>query len=378
MMNSISEPAMDHSATGSQTFADPRNNPAKESVVTTESTETKAPKERSYAEYRQILSSSLAPEVFKANPARLGWYFSCMAIGIASFVAVVLLNPAWELKLVAGIVIGLCNGTLGFVCHELGHGSIVKNRKVQNFLGYFGMIPFLVSPTYWKFSHNRLHHANAQRLIEDPDAFPNLRIYRASKFMRFMFPFTPGSGYKRSAFYFFYWFSFHNIISQLYLRFRNRIFDGMDHKQVSLELGGQIAIVIGLAIFAGPSNWFFLLLIPLAVQNYMLMSYISTNHNLSPLTSENDPLVNSLSVTNHPVLEFLHLNFGYHVEHHLYPTVNPKHAKAIHYQLVKQFPDLYKIMPKHVAMKKLYKTARIYKNSRQLVHPETMEVFDTV
>ena len=108
------------------------------------------------------------------------------------------------------------------------------------------------------------------------------------------------------------------------------------------------------------------------------MSYISTNHNVSPLTKDNDPLVNSLTVTNHPVLEFLHLNFGYHVEHHLFPTMSPAHSKKVHKALVAKYGDQYKMMSKGAAMKLLYKTPRIYKNSKQLVHPYTGEVHDTI
>lgn len=372
MMNTMSEPTSQHSAPR-LTSEQPALEPSQNSNTSGDFTSG-----RTFAQYRAALSASLGPEVFKANPARMLWYFCAMAIGLGSFSAIVVLDQPWPVKLFFAVLLGLCNGTLGFVCHELAHGSILKNRNVQNFFNFFGMIPFLVSPTYWKYSHNRLHHGSAQRLIEDPDAFPNLRIFRSSKFMQFMFPFTPGSGHKRSVLYFFFWFSFHNIVSQIYLRFRNRIFDGMDHKRVTLELTGQLLVVAGLAVLAGPANWLWVFVIPLAVQNYMLMSYISTNHNLSPLTSENDPLVNSLSVTNHPALEWLHLNFGYHVEHHLYPAVNPKHAKAIHFELVRQFPEVYKIMPKWKAMRALYQTARIYKNSRELINPETMETYPTI
>ena len=136
--------------------------------------------------------------------------------------------------------------------------------------------------------------------------------------------------------------------------------------------------MVALLAIAGPANWIFVFVIPFAIQNYVLMSYISTNHNLSPLTSENDPLVNSLSMTNHPVLEWLNLNFGYHVEHHLFPTVSGKHTKVIHRHLVRLYPDKYKFMPKGEAMRALYKTARIYKNSETLIHPETLETFDTI
>ena len=48
-----------------------------------------------------------------------------------------------------------------------------------------------------------------------------------------------------------------------------------------------------------------------------------------PLTEVNDPLANTLSVTAPRWLERLHLQFGYHVEHHLFPMVSGRHAPAI-------------------------------------------------
>ncbi len=336
------------------------------------------PVERSVAFYNRALREHLDPAIFRPNPRRLIGFALCMGIASALIAFVVLVNPAWYIRVLAGLGIGFCTGTLGFLCHEVLHGSIVRNQKLQDALFFFGILPFFISPTYWRHSHNRLHHGAAQKLIEDPDAFPNLRIFKASKFMKFMFPFTPGSGHKRSVFYFFFWFSFHNLVAQVYMRFRNRGFDDMNHRKATLEFAAQVAIGIGYAILIGPSNWLPLFVLPILIQNYMLMSYISTNHNLSPLTNVNDPLANSLSVTNHPIMEFLNVNFGYHVEHHLFPTVNPKYAKTIHRELVRLFPENYKIMPKYKAMIRLYQTPRIYKNARTLVHPETGNLYATL
>ncbi len=328
--------------------------------------------------YRREILPRLGPEVFEVNPARLVYLGLCGLGSIAAFCAIVVLNPAWPIKLLLGVAIGLCNGVIGFLTHELLHGSVVKNTKLQTFLGFFGLMPFLISPTYWRYVHNRLHHGKTQQTIRDPDAFPTMRVYKASKFVQTIFPFTPGSGYKRSYLYFFFWLSFHEFTAQIYLRFRNGIFDAMDHKRVTIELSAQVAIVLALMWIAGPSNWLWMVILPIAFQNYLLMSYISTNHNLSPLTSDNDPLVNSLTVTNHPLIEMLTINFGYHVEHHLFPTVSGKHAKKIHRELLQAFPDTYKHMPKWKAMKALYATARIYKNSKTLINPETLQTYDTI
>ncbi|MCJ8276494.1 MAG: fatty acid desaturase, partial [Bdellovibrionales bacterium] len=92
----------------------------------------------------------------------------------------------------------------------------------------------------------------------------------------------------------------------------------------------------------------------------------------------NDPLVNSLTVTNHPILEFLHVHFGYHVEHHLFPTVSGVHLKAIHKELKERYPEKYLYMPKWKAMVALYKTARIYKNPTTLFNPLTGATYPTL
>lgn len=328
--------------------------------------------------YRREVMPLLGAEVFELNPLRLGWFAACVSVAVVGFYAIVALDLPWFAKLAIGIAIGLANGVLGFVTHELLHGSIVKNERVQNVLGFFGLMPFLISPTYWRFVHNRLHHGKTQQTIRDPDAYPTLRIYKSSKFVQAIFPYTPGSGHKRSVLYFFFWLSFHEFVAQIYLRFRNGVFDGMNHRRVSVELAFQVAIMGAAAVYAGPANWLWVVVLPIAAQNYLLVSYIATNHNLSPLTSENDPLANSLTVTSHPVVEFFTLNFGYHVEHHLFPTVSPRHAKKIHVVLIKKFPESFKVMSKWKAMKALYSTPRIYKSANVLVHPETMQTFDTI
>jgi fatty acid desaturase len=332
----------------------------------------------SVAFYRQALSKNLSPDILKADPSRLIWYFSAAALSVGSFLIIVNGGFSWPIKLALGVFVGFCNGTMSFVTHEIYHGSVIKNQKVQNILGFFGALPFFISPTFWRFWHNRLHHGKTQQLIRDPDAFPNLKIYKQSTFIKAMFPFTPGSGHKRSYAYFFFWFSFHNFVAQTYLRFRNKIFAGLDQKQVNLEFGLQVLIGGALLTYSGPRNWPYVFLAPLVVQNYLLMSYISTNHNLSPLTQDNDPLINSLTVTNHPVLEFLNLNFGYHVEHHIFPQASSSKIKAVHNELKKQFPESFQVMPKWKAVKALYSTSRIYKNSNQLVNPKTMKTYQTL
>jgi fatty acid desaturase len=327
--------------------------------------------------YRSILRV-LPREVQAPYPLRLVQLAAQSLISSAAVWAIVNLSLAWPVKLLLSLVIGHCWGMNGLGGHEILHGSVVRNRKLQSVLGFFCFLPFLISPTFWRFWHNNLHHANTQMLLQDPDAYPTLRIFKQSRFMKWMFPYSPGSGYKRSYLYFFFWFSFNVHVAQFYFRSRNKMFNKLNHRQVNYELALAGAVLFAFLYWAGAANWLWMAVIPFLVLNYSVFSYISTNHNLNPLTTENDPLINSLTVTNHPILEALHLNFGYHVEHHLFPTINGVHNKKIHELLKKHFATTYQYMPKWQAIRQLYATSRIYKTHTTLIHPETLEVYSTL
>jgi fatty acid desaturase len=328
--------------------------------------------------YNKILSKNLPVEYFERNPKRLIYLSSYILVNALIVYAVVFLNIHWIFKALLGCIVGICNAGATFVAHEISHGSVVANKKTQDAINFFAFSFFLISPTYWRFWHDRLHHGNTQYILKDPDAFPTLMVYRQSKFMQRLFPWTPGAKTKRSYSYFFFWFSLQAFLNQSYMRFGNKMWADMNHKRVSIEFGLQILMALFFLYFIGINNWLYLVLIPLAVQNYTVMSYISTNHNISPLTKVNDPLMNSLSVTNNPIFEFLHLNFGYHTEHHIFPRMSGAYTKKVHLELKKTFPTTYQFMKKQDALKLLYSTARLYKNHTTLVNPKTLETYKTL
>jgi len=328
--------------------------------------------------YAQELKKSLPRTIFEPYTARILWLCGYALIGVTALTVISQIPMPWPFKLFLAILAGNCFGGMAFFAHELLHGSVIRNRMAQDVLGFIAFITFFISPTFWRVWHNQLHHGHTQAIITDPDAFPPLRIYKHSRFMQFMFPFTPGSGHLRSYSYFFFWFSFHILTAQTYLRFRNSVYKNLNHTRVTLEMIGQISIWGLFLYWLGPHLLFWTFVIPFMTQNYFAMSYIATNHNLSPLTKVNDPLINSLSVTNHPILEWFHLNFGYHVEHHIFPAVNGIHAKKLHALLKENFPGRYQVMNKLKAIKGLYNTSRIYANANTLINPETKQTYSTI
>ena len=71
-------------------------------------------------------------------------------------------------------------------------------------------------------------------------------------------------------------------------------------------------------------RWFYV--IPASACSVINMAYIHTNHQLSPRVAINDPLIASLSVVSPRFIQWFHGNFGYHVEHHIFPSMSVKFA----------------------------------------------------
>lgn len=329
--------------------------------------------------YQQELKKRLDPAIFQRTPSRALNLVCFLIINIALIFAATQMDLPWYLKLLAGVAIGQFNAGMAFVAHETLHGSIVKTRFLQDLIGTIGFAPFLVSSTYWRFWHNTLHHGNTQLIYKDPDAFPTISVYKRSKFMRAVFELSPGSKNILSYFYMTYWFSFQSVLNQSFMRFKNKMWKDMNHKRVTVEFTFVCLCALAYLYFIGfNTNLIWLVLIPIMSQNYVILSYILTNHNISPLTKINDPLENSLTVTTNPVFDFLDLNFGYHVEHHLFPRISGRHAKKIHLLLKTMYPHKYKCMPKWKAVKYLYQTPRLYKTSNELVCPKTLKTFPTI
>jgi hypothetical protein len=78
-----------------------------------------------------------------------------------------------------------------------------------------------------------------------------------------------------------------------------------------------------------------------------------------------------MSVTLPRWLEWLTLDFGYHVEHHLFPAASTRHARSIRAELIAEWPDRYSSMPLGAALAKLFDTGRVYLDATTLVDPRS-------
>lgn len=316
--------------------------------------------------YAAKVISHLPKEAFKPVPTRL-WGGLALLLLVTVPVTLIARN---DLPLVASLALSVLIGTglggLGFLGHEILHGSVVKIAWLRDLLGGIAFAQFLLGPKLWRKWHNVEHHAHTQEEHTDPDAMGTMEQFFRRPALRFLYRLPP---WVRSLITFIAFLGFFTVFCMLMLKRYYSSFRPRDRVIVLAQLAAPILLWTGLLAVLGPAKWVFAYLVPVMLANFLVISYISTNHQLNPLTELNDPLANSLSVIVPRWMDVLHLNFSHHAEHHLFPGMNPKWAPLVREQLRLQFPDRYHEMPFGQALLSLWRTPRIYMNHTELVDP---------
>ena len=328
--------------------------------------------------YAREVRGHLPAAVFQLAPGRLWWLPVHLGIIVTLAFYVVHAVPPWYVSLLCAVVAGHSWGCLGFLAHEAQHHALVKSRRLEQAVGFVGFAPYCLSPTLWTAWHNQAHHGHTGKPVADPDGYGTLRFWEKSTVVRTLETIAPGSGYKRSALFLLVWFSIHSLLVLVFHSQRNDYYARVSRRAVYLESAAMLAIWIGVLGFVGPYAFVFVYLVPVLIANAVIMSYIATNHFLNPLTEVNDPLANTLSVTSPRWLERLHLQFGYHVEHHLFPTMSGRHARAVRDALVQLYGDRYLRLPHTRALRLLYARPKLHGSNDTLVNPRTLAEFNTL
>lgn len=328
--------------------------------------------------YARAVRAQLPAAVFQRTPSRLLWLPLHLSIIGGMAAVVITATPPWYVSMLCGLVAGHSWGCLGFLAHEAMHHALVKNRLLERLVGYCGFGIYGLSPLLWSAWHNQAHHGNTGKRVADPDGFGDLRFWQKNAVVRALEALSPGSGYTRSAAFLFIWFSLHSLLVLVFHSQRNDYYARVSRRVVYAESAAMLAFWIAVACLVGPYAFLFIYVIPVLAANAVIMSYIATNHFLNPLTETNDPLANALSVTQPRWLEVLHLQFGYHVEHHVFPTLSGRHAPAVRDALVQLYGERYLTMPHRTALRLLYTRPKVHAGHDTLVDPRTRAVFNTL
>lgn len=328
--------------------------------------------------YARALKDFLPEEVHRPAYSRLLWLPVHAALIAFSLVSLAQGWVPWYLAWLVSIPVGFSFGGLAFLAHEALHGSIVHHRRVQHLVGWLGFLPFVVSPRLWVAWHNRVHHGSPNQPGLDPDAYPTLEEYSKRRSLRIVTDHLgPGRHGLGTPIAVLIGFSVHSLNTLLNARKLNILKPAQQRWAIAETLVG-ISFWVSIALLVGWLPFLFGFLLPLAIGNAIVMAHILTNHTLSPHTEVNDPLVNSLSVTVPRWFEWLTLQFGFHVEHHLFPWMSARHARAVRTQILARWPERYQSMPLSQALLTLHRTARVYKNPTTLIDVKGRKEWSTL
>ncbi|MGB8001571.1 MAG: acyl-CoA desaturase [Anaerobacillus sp.] len=316
--------------------------------------------------YAARIKKHLPKEAFKPAPARLIGGLTYVAITVTCFLIIGLFNLPLFLNLIFSVIIGASFAGMGFLGHEILHGTVVRNPWLRDLLGGIAFWPLSTGPKLWRKWHNLNHHVHTQHDEKDPDAWPTLEriskltifkwVYNLPLFLRALFAFASLAVQ----------FTAHSL--KMFFVYVKE-FQPHNQREVWLQMIVPWLTWLGLIFVMGFEKWVFAFLIPLLISNFVVMAYISTNHRLNPLTQVNDPLANSLTVTVPKWVDVIHFNFSYHTEHHLFPGMNPKYYPLVKQQIKEMWPERYHEMPMTQALIALWRTPRVYFERNELIDP---------
>jgi fatty acid desaturase len=327
-------------------------------------------------DYAAEVRRALPPEVFAPARSRLAWLPVHVTVIVACTLAIGSGVDAWIAALLA-VPIGCSFAGLALLGHEVMHGAVIRGRSAIQTVGWICFAPFMLSPRLWSAWHNRVHHQHTMRAGVDPDAYPTLAEYQRSFLLRAVGAFSLGRNRPLGLTSVLLGFT----VQSLHVLVAARGTVGLSpqrHRIAIMQSLFALAGWVALAIALGPYGFLFAYGIPILIANAIVMTYILTNHNLSPLTDRNDALLNSLSVTTPRWYAFLTLSFGLHVEHHVVPTMSSRHAWRVREVLLARWPDRYQSMPLLRALWRLLRTARVYRHPTVLHDPWTGREWPTL
>lgn len=323
-------------------------------------------------ELRLALKRAMPPEAFKPQPLR-GVRALCMAgFAVACGFTIVFTDFPWFIDLLLSLLIGECMTSVLLCAHESMHGAVFESRWARSVLAWAGFAPLLITPGLWHAWHNRAHHRGANQPEYDPDTLASMEQFRGSWTTRIRAYLSPGSGHWISCLGY---FSLFTLEGQFYLWVASGeppLSDRTTIDRTKLRLTSTLLIAcwLALAISMGPLNTLWVLVIPISIANLILMAYVSTQHWLRPQVEEDDPFCSAMSVHVPKFVDWLHFEFSYHQEHHIFPNLSGRYAPLLREKLYEIEPKAVAVMPMGKAMSEVLRLPILYANNRTLVTPD--------
>jgi fatty acid desaturase len=321
---------------------------------------------------RAKVRADLPAHIFAPKPLWSLLVIPIVGLIVGGSVMLVAVPLWWPVALLCAVAIGHLYACLTFVGHDITHGASLPRGRTRMLVTYLSFAVYGVSPHLWIAWHHQAHHGQTNVVGRDPDNFGTLDEFQGGGWWtRFMLRLAPGSGYGSSALYLFLFFT---LQGQGVLWSKSREmpdFRGVRRGRVLLDTALLAALWITVAVLAGPRGALLIVLIPMLVSNFIVMSYIVTTHMLCPLVEKRDTLVTSMGVTTWKVFDVLHFHFSHHLEHHLFPAMCSWYYPLVRRSLRRHLGAAYLAPPHWRALLAVLTTPRLYDRLHTLVDPFT-------
>ncbi|WP_363319229.1 fatty acid desaturase [Microcoleus sp. PH2017_01_SCD_O_A] len=328
--------------------------------------------------YVKKLRPLLPPNAFEPDPSKLTILLINLGIlllgwGIADYL------DRWPVYLLGlylplAAIMGNSIIVLLFSSHDLMHGSVQKKSRLTYSIAFLGLSMLLMPPTQWKSLHNLVHHSTTNSLadpdrnylFQQPDTWgkwiQNLFVPSVEVSPLWFIVGMAGSWLVHN---------FRNVSSVLL--FNDKSVDYVpaaftvspkDRLTIALESLGILGIHLGILFYLdfNPIKVALAYILPIALGHAGAMFYIFTNHMGCRMTNINDPLINTTSLRVPKIFDLLHLNFSYHTEHHIFPSMNSNYYPMVQELLNVHYPNRMNLIDAGEAWRLLMETPRHYKD----------------
>jgi len=313
----------------------------------------------SYSEFEK-LREQIPLKAFSPAPQKLLIIIGHLIIIVASYICI-RHSFHFIFDMLLSVIIGHSFACLAFLAHELSHNAIINNRYLRYPLETFLWSLNLIPATIWLRVHNHKHH----------DYWKAINYFQAERDeCHLQMPiFGPMNGRFDS------WADLHNIggvwalvkeIKNLLLYVVRNLIDvcfptsglssslwhrivysRVDRLFIAIEIISIALIQLGIYKVVGGQLRSFVWASPVSLTFAFVfaMAYVLTNHQTQNDAEINHPITACTSVIVPTFFDTVHLNFSYHTEHHIFPSMNSDYYPLVSELLRERYPNLYERLP---------------------------------
>lgn len=303
------------------------------------------------AHYVVTLKPLLPEAAFRPATYKLATAALHVAVVVGGWLAIRCLPVAyWP---AAALVIGASLGAIAFLAHDTIHGSVVTNRVLRP-LAEIALFSLLVMPrTVYRRVHHRHHRSTNSQHDPDRRFLPNELSGVTSAYAKMFFP---NRRWRYGPLWFLHIavYSIRHTLAAFCAKPSLALVTAVPGYTSSerVAIGSEIAIILAVQgaiwlIIGGDASphrllaYAFAVPVPIAIMSAVVSFYFFTNHGLKPVGDDADVLAGSTSVAVPRAFNWLHSNFSYHAEHHLFPAMNSDYYPLLGDLLREHFGEHY-------------------------------------